>query len=199
MHVLHTNTAYEAHCQATGHRDQDLECAYVSACIRAQDALIQAIRGGQPEAVITHARLQVTQARTRAGHSPLGRAQYAGQSLRGRCLEGAVLRDANLIGTDLRGADLRGADLRDASLAGADLRGANLEGARLGGAHLDAADLRGACLWGVDLSAAIGAANAVLDEAHAPRLARQLKADRWDNARAVARERGPRPAPLAHR
>ena len=74
-------------------------------------------------------------------------------------LQGANLRDANLRGADLRGAILRGADLQRADLRssylwGAILRGADLQGANLRRSYLRGADLRGANLRGADLRGA---------------------------------------------
>ncbi|MGI3166388.1 pentapeptide repeat-containing protein [Pseudooceanicola sp. 200-1SW] len=94
----------------------------------------------------------------------LERLAGTGLDLRGRALEKAVLRGAELQGADLGFAQLQGADLRraklqgahlgDAELKGADLRDAELQGAHLGGAKLQGAHLGGAELQGADLGGA---------------------------------------------
>ena len=74
-------------------------------------------------------------------------------------LEGADLRNADLllahlINADLRGAEMQGADLFRAEMQGADLRWAEMQGADLSGAEMQGADLRWAEMQRADLSGA---------------------------------------------
>ena len=61
-------------------------------------------------------------------------------------LNGASLREADLLSAKLQGASLLAADLRRAKIWGARLQGANLTAAQLHDAQLEFADLRGAAL-----------------------------------------------------
>ena len=79
------------------------------------------------------------------------RAVLNGADLRDADLLNAVLSGANLHNANLLNADLRGADLLRAVLSGADLRGADLREADLSGADLRDADLRGTDLRKADL------------------------------------------------
>lgn len=79
--------------------------------------------------------------------------------LRGRHLEGAVFRGANLPKANLENAYLEGATfyqarLQGVSAYGADLRGADLYQAKLQGASLDSADLKGAWMLEAELQGA---------------------------------------------
>lgn len=92
-----------------------------------------------------------------------------GESLAGRDLAGADLRDANLAGVDLRGAFLEHADLSGANLTGARcddavFSGARLVNAKLRGASLARANFGGACASGADFTAA-DMSDAILFEA----------------------------------
>lgn len=89
---------------------------------------------------------------------------------RGRSLQDADLRGANLTGLDFAGADLRDAKLAEADLSGCNFRGADLRGAsmwkanlrntvfektRLEGADMDFAHLDGASFLGARLKKTI--------------------------------------------
>ncbi len=82
-----------------------------------------------------------------------------GADLKGRSLQGAVLRHVDMRKAQLERAQLQGADLRDAQLQGANLgdaqlQGADLRDAQLQGALLLFAQLQGAHLWGAQLQGA---------------------------------------------
>ena len=89
----------------------------------------------------------------------LSGADLSGASLRSANLTGACLADADLTFADLRGVSLLTADLTDTTAVGADLRDALLQSAVLDGSILRAADLRwarlsGATLIGADITGA---------------------------------------------
>ncbi|MGX1886578.1 pentapeptide repeat-containing protein [Streptomyces sp. NPDC055287] len=91
-----------------------------------------------PEAATKLLAPDVTAALTVLGRQPVRRSLV--MDLRGACLIGATIRDA---------------DLQDANLQGVDLTGARLESVVLAGAHLASATLAGATFWEGDLSGAI--------------------------------------------